>query len=128
LAVLLVPASGEDWMLNWWNWRPLVALLVRSGILPESERAERCLSNFSGGGLSADEALRAASYIEALLPTIQQEQRILLDGKLTEEPINYTKSISELDQQEIWNSYSVKREVLAQFAEFCRRSGGFEVS
>jgi hypothetical protein len=115
-------------MINWWNWRPLVALLVRSGILPKGEREERCLANFSGGALSADEALRAAQYVEALLPTMKSEERILLDGTMTEQPINYQSPISELSQQEIWVSYSVKPEVLAMFAAFCRKSGGFEVS
>jgi hypothetical protein len=128
LAVILAPASGEDLMLNWWNWRPLVAMLVRAGILPEGEREERCLASFCGGRLSAQEALRAAYYIEALLPTLEPDERVLLDGARTQEPINYHTPISELSHQEIWVSYSVKREVLAKFAEFCRRSGGFEVS
>jgi hypothetical protein len=32
-----------------------------------------------------------------------------------------------LDEMEIWNHYSVNQDVLRLFAEFCRRSGGFEV-
>src|SRR5262245_36613671 len=127
VAVLLVSASGDDMMINWWNWRPLVALLVRAGILPDGEREERCLANGCGGGLSADEAARAADHVEALLDTMKPNERILLDGDTTDRPVDYQLSISEMDEEDIWNSYSVKSEVLRRFAEFCRRSGGFEV-
>ena len=115
-------------MINWWNWRPLVAILVRAGILPQGEREERCLLNCCGGSLSADETLKAADHVEALLAALKPTERILLDGNTTERPINYDLSISEMDEQDIWNTYSVKYEVLKMFAEFCRRSGGFEVA
>jgi hypothetical protein len=127
LAVVLVPASGEDMMINWWNWRPTVALLVRSGILPAGEREERCLCNFSGGHLSGSEAVRAAEHIESLVATMNEKQRILLDGEVTEKPKNYSKPISEWDEADTWNSYSVRYDVLMEFAAFCRRSGGFKV-
>ena len=114
-------------MINWWNWRPTVALLVRAGVLPAGEREERCLANGCGGCLSASEAVSAADYLEALVAGIGPGRRVLLDGEVTERPIDYTKPISEWDQADSWNNYSARYEVLKDFAAFCRRSGGFEV-
>ena len=127
MAVILVPAAGEDMMINWWNWRPTVAMLVRAGILPAGEREERCLANGCGGCLSASEALRAAEYIESLIADMEPGERVMLDGEITDKPIDYTKSISEWDQADTWNAYSALYDLLTAFAEFCRRSGGFEV-
>lgn len=127
MAVILVPTSGEDLMINWWNWRPTVALLVRAGILPAGEREERCLANACGGELSAAEALRAAEHIEGLVAAMKPGQRILFDGEVTEKPIDYSKPISEWNEADRWNNYSAQYEVLKRFAAYCRRSGGFQV-
>ena len=59
MTFILVPASGEDLVINGWNWRPTVALLVRAGILPAGKRAECCSAQGCGGYLSSAEALRA---------------------------------------------------------------------
>ena len=37
MTVILVPEIGEGMVLNWWNWRPTVALMVRANILPVAE-------------------------------------------------------------------------------------------
>jgi hypothetical protein len=114
-------------MINWWIWRPAVAILVRAGILPPGEREVRCLANGCGGCLSASEASRAAEHIEALVAGMKPGQRVLLDGEVTDKPIDYSKAISEWDQADRWNNYSAQYELLKDFAAFCRRSGGFEV-
>ena len=114
--------------INWWNWRPIVALLVRAGILPAGEREECCLGNGCGGGLSASEALRAAEHIEGRVDAMKPDQRILFDGGVTEKPIDYGKSISELNDADVWNSYSARYEVLKQFAVFCRAPAGSRFS
>jgi hypothetical protein len=81
--------------INWWNWRPLVALLVRAEILPAGEREERCLANGCGGHFSAAEALRAAEHVETVIARMKPSERILLDGTTTDQPINYALPISE---------------------------------
>jgi len=127
LAVILVPATGEDMMINWWNWRPAVAMLVRAGILPAGEREERCLANGCGGCLSDAEALRAAEYIDGLVCDMKPGQRILFDGEVTEKPIDYGKPISEWNEADTIDNYSAQYDLLRDLAAFCRRSGGFEV-
>src|SRR5262249_40911440 len=114
-------------MLNWWNWRPLVALLVRSGVLPAGEREERCSFNGCGGHLSSAEALLAADQVGKVIARMKQGERLLLDGTVTSKPKDYTLPISEWDETETQNRYSVDLEVLVSFAGFCSRSRGFEV-
>lgn len=127
MAVILVPASGEDIMINWMTWRPTVALLVRAAILPTGEREERCLANGCGGHLSEAEALQAADYLETVVAKMQPGERLLSDGSTTSQPKDYTVPISEWDKNEMNNRYSADYKVLKEFAEFCRRSGGFDV-
>jgi hypothetical protein len=73
---------GEDLIINGWNWRPTVALLVREGVIPAGERAERCLANGCGGGLTADEAAAAADMLSKLIATLTPRQRIRHDGSI----------------------------------------------
>lgn len=127
MTVILVPASGEDIVINWWNWRPTVAMLVRAGILPAGEREERCLLNGCGGYLSGSEALQAAEYIDLLIVGMKPGQRVLFDGEVTDKPIDYSKPISDWDEAETWQRYSALYHVLKEFAAFSRRSGGFKV-
>lgn len=127
MAVILVPTSGDDLMINWWNWRPIVALLVRTGILPEGERAERCSANGCGGHLTVEEAARAAEHIECLVAAMKPGQRVLFDGEITDQPLDFEKPISEWTKADEWNHYSAKYDVLKKLAAFCRASGGFTV-
>ena len=126
MAVILVPASGDDMMINWWNWRPTVALLVRSGVLPAGERAERCESNGCGGYLSAAEATAAAQHIESLVSQMATNERLLHRGEIAVVH-ECNKPVSEWTEEEAYQRYSTRRELLIQFAAFCRRSGGFQV-
>lgn len=127
MTVILVPANGDDMQINWWNWRPLVALMVRADVLPVGEREERCLANGCGGYLSAAEAKSAAEHIESLIAELSSNEGVLLDGEVTTDKVDHDKPISEFDESDKWVIYSAKRQVLERFAEFCRKSGGFEV-
>ncbi|HJT35387.1 MAG TPA: hypothetical protein VJ783_25400 [Pirellulales bacterium] len=127
MTFILVPASGEDIVINGWNWRPIVAALVRAGILTVGERQERCLAQGCGGYITASEALQAAEHIDALICGMQPNQRLLRDGELTDKVIDYNLPISDWDDAETWQRYSARHDVLKEFAAFCRRSGGFDV-
>ena len=107
--------------------RPTVALLVRAGILPAGEREERCLSNGCGGHLTTAEARQAAEHIDAVVLTMRPDERICSDGTTTTRAIDYAKPLSEWDEDDISQRYSVSRDVLKEFADFCRSSAGLEV-
>jgi hypothetical protein len=87
-------------MINWWNWRPIVALLVRAEILPAGEREERCSANGCGGCLSDDEARRAADYLETLIAGMRPGERLLHDGGVTSQPKDYALPVSAWDDEE----------------------------
>jgi hypothetical protein len=127
MAVILVPIHGEDVQINWWNWRPTVALLVRYRILPDGERADRCLANGCGGYLSEQEAKDAAEAIASLIVTIEPGQSILHDGSVNKRPTDYSRPISDWDEDEWRLAYSAQYDWLKRFETFCRTSGGFEV-
>jgi hypothetical protein len=126
MGVVLVPSSGDDLCINWFNWRPTVALLVRGGVIPDGERRQR-FENACGEGLSASEAQHAADYIESLIANLSPRDRIFSNGQATDKPIDYGVPISEWDEAETQNRYSAGYELLRDFVAFCRRSGGFEV-
>jgi hypothetical protein len=131
MGVFLQPNSGGDddaIKINWWHWRPTVAILERAGILPPGERTERCLENGCGGYLTSDEALRAAVHVDALVERLGPEERILLDGeKSTKERATLRKSVGEWDDEDLRQVYGADADWLGRFARFCRSSGGFTV-
>jgi len=127
MGFILEPKSGEDLMINGWNWRPTMAIIERAGILPSGERCERCLGNGCGGYFSEQEALLAADHIDTLLGTLNPNDRVLFDGEVTHSPIDFQKPVSEWDESDTKNHYSARYAVLKLFAEFCRSSGGFIV-
>jgi hypothetical protein len=127
MTVILVPANGGDVQINWFNWRPTVALLVRKGVLPVGERAERCLANGCGGYLTSQEAEDAAAMLASVLSAIKTGDRVMMDGSINDRPKDYSRPISEWDEAETWDHYSAAYEWLKTFEEFCRTSNGFRV-
>lgn len=128
MGFILEPNNGgDDFVINGWNWRPTVALLEREGVIPNGERAERCLANGCCGYMSSDEAIHAAEALDKRVANLDPNKRVLHDGSITDKPIDYGKPISEWTEDDTYNHYSVKYEVLKAFAKFCRDSGGFIV-
>lgn len=119
--------ASDFFLINGWNWRPTVALLEREGVIPNGERAERCLANGCGGFLSSYEAIHAADVLDKLVANLDANQRVLHDGSLTDKPIDYDKPISEWTEDDTYNHYSAKYDALRAFAKFCRDSDGFIV-
>jgi hypothetical protein len=112
--------------INFWNWRPTVALLVQGGVIPDGER-RLGFENGWGEGLSDSEALNAATFIETIAATMKPGQRVFGSGEITDKPKDYSIPVSEWDEAEWQNRYSADYELLRTFAEFCRQSGGFKV-
>lgn len=128
MGFILEPNSGgDDFVINGWSWRPTVALLEREGVIPNGERAERCLANGCGGCLSSDEAIHAANVLDKLVANLDANQRVLHDGSITDKPVDYEKPVSEWTEEDTYNHYSAKYDALKAFAKFCRGSGGFLV-
>ena len=106
----------------------MVGLLVRAGIVPEGERAERCLANGCGGYLSMEEATLAAAHAQELLTRLAPAERMRADATATaSERRTHNTPVTEWNDDDVREIYAVGREWLADFSDFCRRSGGFTV-
>jgi hypothetical protein len=119
MGVILEPHHDtEDLMVNWWNWRPTVALLLRAGVISD-DLAERMHAGVGVADVNATQALAMADVIDVLLADLAKGERVLLDGTITDRPPAHDHLPVELD----W--YGAERRWLVSFADFCRRCGGF---
>lgn len=110
--------------VNFWHWRAIVEAVRRLGVLPES-RIDALHEQFLGD-LREDEAKAVATAIrERLLPTLRDDECLLLDGRRTTEPDNGTFYRNPAEQHK---NYSTNRRILEEFARCCESCGGFRVS
>ncbi|WP_438016845.1 hypothetical protein WMF18_39615 [Sorangium sp. So ce315] len=109
--------------VNFWHWRALVEAIRRLDVLPGT-RVDGLHEPFCGNGLTQEESRFAADKLEAcLLPTLAEDDRLLLDGRLTRDPDDGTFYKGE----DAHKNYSTNRAVLLAFIRFLRGCGGFEV-
>jgi hypothetical protein len=109
--------------VNFWHWRAIVEAVRSLGVLAE-ERVNLLHDQFVGE-LTEDEARAVAAAIRArLLPTLRDDERLLLGGRRTTEPDDGT-FYRELAEQH--KNYSTDRRALDKFATCCESCGGFRV-
>lgn len=128
MSFILVPERGEDIQVNGWNWRPTLLLLLEENVISE-EQYERMGAQGVGGDVDAEMATRIADAIEHWLTMMKQGERIRGDLTVTAEPKHEGLFTPDPQPEKIdaTDIYSATYEWLTQFAEFCRRSGGFEI-
>lgn len=106
--------------MNWWNWRPLVAAISRSGLL-DAETIEGL--GYNGATvITADQARAIAVSLRKDLDPTEAQRRMTLDGTWLATPDDGTFHRSAEDEDQ---NYSLDREVLAKFIAFCEESEGF---
>lgn len=128
MSFILVPAEGEDLVVNAWNWRPTLELLLASGVISEEDHLHLGGHGF-GGSVAAEQAGRIAVAVKQKLETMHPGQRVLADLAISSEPkklavFSPESNADEIDSNEL---YSTSFDWLRTFAEFCQRSGGFTV-
>jgi hypothetical protein len=127
MGVILRPAvqrSDDDGLfINWWTWRPLVALLRRQHVLDAPKAEALDLVRTPDAALTEAQTVAVADFLDALLQRHRPGERFLLDGSTTTEPDTGQLHLVRWDK-----NYSVGVDWLKDFAAFCRRSGGFTVS
>ena len=110
--------------VNFWHWRTIVEAIRALEVLPE-ERVDALHLQFVGE-LTVEEARSVATAIhDRLLPTLREDERLLLDGRRTTEPDD---GVMHYDRAEQHKNYSTDRRVLEQFAKCCESCGGFRLS
>ena len=129
MSFILIPEDGEDIKINSWNWRPTIGLL-REAKLMSDDLWEAMGANGTGATVNADMAVRIADYLDQHLQSMKPGDRMRADLSITSIPkkrfvITPTTKVEDIDEVE---AYSASYDWLAQFRDFCRSSGGFEVS
>jgi hypothetical protein len=110
--------------VNFWNWRAIVEAVRALDVLPE-QTVEALHTPFASALTEAEARLVAEAIRTRLLPTLADDERVLLDGKRTTEPDDGT---FHRDPAEQHRNYSTNREVLAEFADCCATCAGFRVA
>lgn len=119
VGVILEPINNTpDLQVNWWNWRPTVAILVRAGVVHD-DLAERLNVGIGAADITDAQAIAIADAIDAQLASVPEGHRVLLEGEVTDQGPARLTLPAEYD----W--YGAERDWLLRFVEFCRRSGGF---
>jgi hypothetical protein len=129
MAFILTPKSGEEIVINAWNWRPTLELL-RSAKLIDDDLLERMGTHGREAQVDAPTACRIADFIETRLRAMKPEQRVLYDLTITDRPkkpliITPDTRTDQIDEIDV---YSASYEWLVKFCDFSRTSGGFDVS
>jgi hypothetical protein len=130
MSFILVSKNGEEVQVNGWNWRPTLELLLEAGLITEGQYA-RISASGVGGEISAETANAIAIFVESKLETMKLGDRMRANLTVTSEPktrLIFKPDGSNKDEVDLVDTYSASYEWLVTFADFCRRSGGFEVS
>ena len=110
--------------VNFWHWRAIVEAIRSLGVIGES-RVDALHQQFIGE-LTEDEArVVSAAIRERPLPTLGEDERLLLDGRRTTEPDDGTFYREPAEQH---RNYSTNRRMLEEFAVCCETCAGFRVS
>jgi hypothetical protein len=110
--------------VNFWHYRAVVEAVRSLAVLPDAT-VEALHESWQGTGLTAEEArLVAAAVRTRLLPTLGEDERVLLDGGRTTEPDDGTFHREPAEQHK---NYSTNRRVLEEFARCCETCNGFNV-
>jgi hypothetical protein len=125
MSVVLSPSEEtvEALHASWWTWRPVVTLLRQASVL-DLERIGPIPDSSLYAEISADQAGHIATFLDSLLRALEPDQRVLLDGTLTDVPDTYEFYRAE---SELHKNYSADPEWLTRFRDFCRVCGGFTV-
>jgi hypothetical protein len=128
MSFILIPKAGEEIQVNAWNWRPTLELLRDAGIIDE-DLFERTGTHGHKAEVDATTASRIADFVEILLRGMKPEQRVLADLTVTDRRKKrmIIKPESQMDQIDAIDVYSASYEWLAEFRDFSKASGGFEV-
>jgi hypothetical protein len=130
MSFILVSKHG-DLQVNAWNWRPTLELLMAEGVVTR-EQYERLGANGCGGHVDAATADRIADVIERQLISTNMKpyERMLADLTIMSRkriPAVFSPN-GGAESIDINDIYSASYDWLVAFRDFCRQSGGFEVS
>jgi hypothetical protein len=109
---------------NVWTWKAALEIIKSLDIVSEG-KIRQMGYNATGMKVEVGDAHAIGSAIKnTVLPKLAPNGRMFADLRITDEPDDMTL---HRDDDEQWKNYSVTREWLDEFAEFCLRSKGFQI-
>lgn len=126
MSFTLMDLGSENFELgaSVWNWKPTLEIIKRFDIISEGKIRQM---EYAATGVKID--LEDAHDIgrkiqETILPKLEPNKRMFMDGSITDAPDDGT---IYRDEDEKWKNYSADYEWLKDFSDFCLKSKGFQV-
>ena len=117
-------SENFEFRANVWNWKAALAVIKSLDVISEGTVREMAY-NATGISVSKEEAQVIGEKIrEEILPRLEPNKRIFSDLSITDKPDDGT-IYKYRDEQ--WKNYSAKHDWMADFADFCLQSKGFQV-
>jgi hypothetical protein len=117
-------SENFEFNANVWNWKAALELIRSFDIIGEGTLRQMNY-NATGVKLSIEEAHAIGTRIrDEILPKLAPNKRIFADLTITDSPDDMTL---HRDGDEQWKNYSASHDWMAEFAEFCLKSKGFQI-
>jgi hypothetical protein len=126
MSFTLHDLGSENYELsaNVWSWKAALEIVKSLDILSEG-KIRQMGYNATGVTIEVDDAHAIGeALMHSIIPKLPADGRMFADLRITEEPDDMTL---HRDDDEQWKNFSVTREWLSEFAEFCIRSKGFQI-
>ena len=123
-TLLDLGSENYEFSSNVWNWKAALEIIKSLDIVSDG-KIRQMGYNATGMKVEVDDAHAIGEAIKhSILPKLASDGRMFADLRITNEPDDMTLF---RDDDEQWKNYSVTREWLADCAEFCLRSKGFQI-
>ena len=117
-------SENFEFSSNVWHWKAALEIIKSLDIFSEN-KIRQMSYNAMGTKVDVDDARTIGEAIrDKILPKIPENGRMFGDLRVTDEPDDMTL---HRDDDEQWKNYSVTRDWLSDFSEFCLRSKGFQI-
>ena len=117
-------SEGFEFNANVWNWKAALDVIKELDILSEN-KIRQMGYNAMGVKVDIDDAhLIGQKFRDEVLPKLEGGKRMFADGTVTDEPDDGT---IYRDDDEQWKNYSISRDWVKDFSDFCLRSKGFQI-
>lgn len=117
-------SENFEFSANVWNWKAALEIIKSLDIISEG-KIRQMSYNATGMKVDIDDAHTIGTAIrDQILPKIPENGRMFADLRVTDEPDDMTL---HRDDDEQWKNFSVTRDWLSDFSEFCLRSKGFQI-
>ena len=117
-------SENFEFNANVWNWKAALEVIKSLDIVSEN-KVRQMGYNAMGVKVDLEDAhIIGQKFRDEILPKLEPDKRMFADGTITDEPDDGT---IHRDDDEQWKNYSIDRDWVADFSEFCLRSKGFQI-